>query len=79
MLQFSDLKNLLTGYQYSVGMRKEGKGIPEVFVRSVMTLYEGGGQREELWWIVRVHQGCVLSLFLFTVVVDAVTFFCKGD
>ena len=55
--------------------------IPEVLVRSVMSLYEGAKTRarvdselsEELVVKVGMHQGSVLSPFLFAVVVDAVT------
>ena len=60
-------------------MRK--KGIPEVVVRPVMSLYEGAKIRvrvdselsEEFEVNVGVHQGYVLSSFLFVVVVDVVT------
>ena len=64
-------------------MRK--KGIPEVCVRSVMSLYEGAKTRvrvdselpEEFEAEVRMHQGCVLSPFIFVVVVDVVTEFAR--
>ena len=60
-------------------MRK--KGIPEVLVRAVMSLYEGARTRvrvgsttsDEFEVNVGVHQGSVLSPFLFTIVVDVVT------
>ena len=60
-------------------MRK--KGIPEVWVRSEMSLYEGAKTRvrvdselsEEFEVKVRMHRGSVLSPFLFAVVVDVVT------
>ena len=62
-------------------MRK--KGIPEVLVRSVMSLYEGAKTRvrvdselsDEFEVKVGMHQGSVLSPFLFAVVVDVVTEF----
>ena len=59
------------------------KGIPVVLVRSVMSLYEGAKTRvrvasemsEEYEVKVGMHQGPVLSLFLFDVVVDVFTEF----
>ena len=56
-------------------------GIPDIFVRSVMSLYEGAKTRvrvdsvlsEEFEVKVMMHQGSVLSHFLFAVVVDVVT------
>ena len=64
-------------------MRK--KGIPEVLVRSVMSLYEGVNTRvrvdyelsEEFEVKVGMHQGSVLSHFVFAVVVDVVTEFAR--
>ena len=58
------------------------KEIPEVFVRSVMSLYKGAKTRfrvdselsEELEVKVGMHQGCVLSPF-FGLVVDVITEF----
>ena len=60
-------------------MRK--KGIPEVMVRAVMSLYEGVKTRirvglelsEELEVKVGVHQGSVVLLLVFVIVVDIVT------
>ena len=57
------------------------KGIPEVLFRSVMSLYEGEKTRvrvdselsDEFEVEVGMHQGSVLSPFLFTVVADVVT------
>ena len=57
------------------------KEIPEVLVRSVMSLYEGAKTRvrvdcelsEEFEVKEAMHQGSVLSHFLFAVVVDVVT------
>ena len=57
------------------------KGIPEVLVRSMMSLYEGVNTRfrvnselsEEFEVKVGMHQGSVLSPCLFAVVVDVVT------
>ena len=57
------------------------KCIPEVLVRAVMCLYEGAKTRvrvgsemsEEFGVMVGVHQGFVLSPFLFNIVVDVVT------
>ena len=65
-------------------MRK--KAIPEVLVRSVMSLYGGAKTRvrvdyelsEEFEVRVGMCQGSVLSPFLFAVVVDVVTELCKG-
>ena len=65
-------------------MRK--KGIPEVFVRSVMSLYEGAKIRfkvdselsEEFEVNLGMHLGSVLSSFLFVVVVYVVTEFARG-
>ena len=59
------------------------KGMPEVLVRSVMSLYEGAKTRvrvdselsEELVIEVDMHQGSVLSPFHFALVVDVVTEF----
>ena len=61
-------------------MRK--KGIPDVLLRSVMNLYDGGktGVRvdSELFEVkVWMHQGSVLSPFIFAVVVDVVTEFVR--
>ena len=54
-------------------MRKEG--IPDVLVRTVMRLYEGAKTRVRVEFEVKVgmHQGSVLSPFLFALVVDVVT------
>ena len=60
-------------------MRK--RGVPEVMVRAVMSLYEGVKTRvgvgqelsEEFEVKVGVHQGSVLSLLVFAIVVDVVT------
>ena len=65
-------------------MRK--KELPEVLVRSVMSLYEGAKTRvrvdselsEEFVVRVGMHQGSVLSPFLFALVVDFVTEFFRG-
>ena len=62
------------------------KGIPEVLVRSVISLYEGANTRirvdselsEEFEVKVGMHHGSVLSPFLFDVVVDVVTEFARG-
>ena len=59
-------------------MRK--KGIPEVMVRAVMSLYEGAKTRvrvglelsEEYEVKVGVHQGFVLLLLVFVIMVDMV-------
>ena len=59
------------------------KGIPEVLVRIVMCLYEGAKTRvrveselsEEFEAKFGMHQGSVLTPFLFAVVVDVVTEF----
>ena len=64
-------------------MRK--KGIPEVLVISVMSLYEGTKTRvrvdyelsEEFYVKVGMHQGYVLSSFLFVVVFVVVTEFAR--
>ena len=61
-------------------MRK--KEIPDVLVRSVMSLYEGAKTRlrldSELSEVkVGMHQGSVLSSFLSTVVLDIVTEFAR--
>ena len=56
------------------------KGIPYVLVRSVMSLYDGAktrvrvdsGLSEEFEVNVGMHQGSVLSSFLFAVVMDDV-------
>ena len=60
-------------------MRK--KGIPEVMVRAVMSLYEGAKARLRGWLElskefevkVVVHQGSVLSSLVFVIVADVVT------
>ena len=57
------------------------KGIPDVLVRSVMSLYEGTKTRVIVdSWLsgefkvnVWMHQGSVLSPFLFAVLMDVVT------
>ena len=64
-------------------MRK--KGIQEVLVRSVMSLYDGAKTRvrmdselsDEFEVKVGMHQGSVLSPFLFAVMVDVVTEFVR--
>ena len=64
-------------------LRKEE--IPEVLVRSMMSLYEGAKTRvrvdselsEEFEVKMGMHQGSVLSPFLFAVVVDVVTEFAR--
>ena len=61
------------------------KGIPEVLVRSVMSLYERTKTRvrvdselsDEFEVKVGMHQGSVLSPFLFALVVDIVTEFAR--
>ena len=66
-------------------MRK--KGIPEVLVRLVMSLYEGTKTKvrvdselsEEFEVKVGMHQGSVLLPFIFAVVVDVVTEFARED
>ena len=68
---------------YSCHRALRKKGIPEVLFRSVMSLYEGentsvrvdSGLSEEFDVKVGMHQGSVLSPFLFAVVVDVVTEF----
>ena len=60
-------------------MRK--KGLPEILVKAVMSLYEeaetrvrvGSGLSEEFSVKVGVHQGSVLSPLLFAMVIDVVT------
>ena len=62
------------------------KGIPEVLVRSAMSLCEGAKTRvrvnselsEEFEVKVGMHQGSTLSPFLFEVVVDVVTEYARG-
>ena len=57
------------------------KGLAEVLVQAVMSLYEGSrtkvrvgsGTSEEFWVRVGVHQGSELSLLIFAIVVDVVT------
>ena len=61
------------------------KEIPEVLIRSVMSLYEGAKTRvridselsEEFEVKVGIHQGSVLSPFIIAVVVDVVTEFAR--
>ena len=61
------------------------RGIPEVLVGSVMSLYEGAKTwvrlhsqlSEEFAVKVRMHQGSVLSPFLFAVMVHIVTEFAR--
>ena len=65
-------------------MRK--KEIPEVLIRSVMSMHDGAKTRvrvdselsQEFEVKVGMHQGSVLSSFLFAVVVDIVTEFARG-
>ena len=66
-------------------MRK--KGIPDVLVRSVMSLYEGAKTRvkvdtelsEDFQVKMWMHQRSVLSAFLFAVVVDIVAELGRDD
>ena len=59
--------------------------MPDVLVRSVMSLYKGAKTRvrvdselsDELEVKVGIHQGSVLSPFLFVLVVDVVTTFAR--
>ena len=68
---------------FALELRK--KEIPEVLTRSVMSLHEGAKTRvrdnsvlsEEFEVKVRMHQGSVLSPFLFNVVVDVITEFAS--
>ena len=65
-------------------MRK--KGLSEVMVRAVMSLYDGAkirvrmgsAQSEEFEVKVGVHQGSVLSHLLFAIVVDVITENTRG-
>ena len=65
-------------------MRK--KGMPEVLFRSVINLYEGARARvrvdseltEEFEVKLGMHQGSVLSPFIFAVVVDVIEFAREG-
>ena len=74
---------LLVAFMLEWAMRK--KGIPEILVRSVMSLYEGANTMvrmdyelsKEFGVKVGMHQGSELSLFLFAVVVDIVTEFAR--
>ena len=59
-----------------LAMRK--KGIPEILVRSVMSLYEtrvrvDSELTEEIEFIMGIHQWSVLSPFLFALMVDVIT------
>ena len=83
-LCFVDLEKAVDRVQRKVFERAMmKKGIPEVFVRSAMSLYEGAKTRvrvdselsEELEVNVGMHQGSVRSPFLFAVVVDVETEF----
>ena len=78
---FVDLEKTLDGIPRIVvewAMRK--KGIPEALVRAVMSLYKdarikvkvGAHLSDEFEVNVGVHQGSVLSLLLFTIVVNVV-------
>ena len=77
-------ESFLQSDKESVGIGNE-EDIPEVLARSVCSLYDGAKTRvsvdsellEELEVKVGVHQGSVLSPFLFPVVVDVVTEFDK--
>ena len=61
------------------------RGIPEVMVRAMMSLYEGSKTRvrvglemsEEFEVKVGVHQGTVMSPLVFAIVVDVVTGECE--
>ena len=83
---FADLEKAFDRVQRKVlewAMRK--KQIPEVLGRSVMRLYEGtktwvrvDSELSEVFEVkVEMHQGSVLSPFLFAVVVDVVTEFAR--
>ena len=62
-------------------MGTEEESLPEIFVKTVMSLYEGSKTKvkvgsefsEEFYVVVDVHQGSVLLPLLFAVVVDVVT------
>ena len=51
------------------------KGLPEILVKAVMSLYEGSKTKtkKESYVVVGVHQESVLLPLLFAIVVDAVT------
>ena len=79
---FVDLENAFDRLLWNVlGWAMRRKEIPEVVVRSVMTLFEGAKTRvrvdselsEKFVAKVGIHQGSMQSLFLFVVVVDYVT------
>ena len=69
----------------SVGMGNEVEGMQLVWVRSVMSLYERAWTRvrvdfvlsDELDVSVWMHQGLLLSHFIFAVVVDVFTKFTR--
>ena len=73
--------------QKHVGVGHEKKGLSEVIVRAVMSLYNstkttvrvGSAYSEEIEVKVRVHQGSVLSPLLFAIVVDVITENSRGD
>ena len=58
--------------------------IPEVLVRSVMSVYEIARMSQRIMSCqefedeVEMHQGSMLSLFLFAVVMDVITEFDRG-
>ena len=79
---YVDLEKTFNIVQWNVvewAMRK--KGIPEALVPAVMSLYKGARPKvkvgtylpEEFEAIVGVQEGSVLSLLLFSIVVDVVT------
>ena len=80
------IESLCQSTKDSVKWAMRKKQIPEVLVRSVMSLYEGtntGGRvqselSEECEVKFGMHQGPVLSTFLFAVVGDVVTEFARG-
>ena len=84
---FEDLEKAVDRVPRKVlGWATRKKGIPDVLVRSVMCVHEGAKIRvrvdyelsEKFEVKVGMHQGSVLSPFLFAVVVDVVTEFARG-
>ena len=71
----------LIGYRKNDGMGLRKKGLAEVLVQAVMSLYEGSrtkvrvgsGTSDEFGVRVGVHQGSVLSPLIFAIVVVVVT------
>ena len=78
---FVDLEKAVDRVPRKVMEWARKKSLPEVLVKAVMSWYVGSrtkarvgsGLSEKFWVRISVHQGSVISPFVFAIMVDAVT------